>query len=71
MEGPHTSNPPDEQEQHTPTATPEPDTSTGRRESADTSAGDANRTADAPRKRRRPGLVIGPTTGDADVQLEW
>jgi len=20
---------------------------------------------------RRPGLVIGPTTGDADVQLEW
>jgi hypothetical protein len=29
---------------------------------------------DRPRKRktpRRPGLVIGPTTDDADVQLEW
>jgi hypothetical protein len=25
-----------------------------------------------PRKTpRRPGLVIGPTTDDADVQLEW
>ena len=29
-------------------------------------------TADRAAKRpRRPGLVIGPTTGDADVQLEW
>ena len=26
---------------------------------------------DQPRKRKRPGLVIGPTTDDADVQLEW
>jgi hypothetical protein len=25
----------------------------------------------AEKKPRRPGLVIGPTTGDADVQLEW
>lgn len=24
-----------------------------------------------PKRRGRPGLVIGPTTGDADVQLEW
>lgn len=29
---------------------------------------------EAPRPRktpRRPGLVIGPTTDDSDVQLEW
>ena len=29
---------------------------------------------DRPQRRktpRRPGLVVGPTTDDADVQLEW
>jgi hypothetical protein len=54
--------------------TPGADDKTDRPERYDREANTPESTSPEKSKRkkpRRPGLVIGPTTDDADVQLEW